>query len=263
MAQIKTAKEIEAMRQGGALLSRALQAAVDAVKPGITMKELDDIATRVIEEGGGKPSFKGYKGGSKTPFPSTVCISVNDEIVHGVGSRPIVLNEGDIVGLDIGCWYKDLCTDMAVTVPVGKTTPERMELLKATWRCMMKGVEAMQPGGDIKNISKAIETDVNQKKYGIVKALVGHGVGHAVHESPHVPNYVSKSFAGVPLKEGMCLAIEPMLTLGTEEVETADDGWTIVTADGTDAAHFEVTVALLPEGPEILTPTPDVGFTYA
>lgn len=256
MSMIKTPKEIEAMQEGGALLSRALQAAVDAVKPGVTMRELDTLARGVIEAGGGKPSFLGYKGGSRTAFPATVCISVNEEVVHGVGTRDIVLEEGDIVGLDIGCWYKDLCTDMAVTVPVGKISEERKALLLATRASMMAGVEAARVPGDVKDIAAAIEGAVNQKKYGIVKGLVGHGVGHAVHEAPNVPNYVSKAFASVPLKTGMCLAIEPMLTLGTDEIETADDGWTIVTADGTDAAHFEVTIALLPEGPVILTPPP-------
>lgn len=258
MALIKTVDEIQAMREGGALLSRALQAAVDAVRPGVTMRELDEIATRVIEEGGGRPSFKGYKGGSKTPFPSTVCISVNDEVVHGVGTRDVVLEEGDIVGLDIGCWYKELCTDMAVTVPVGTVSKERMDLMRATRDAMMAGVQAAKMGGTVRDVSEAIEGSVNEKKYGIVRALVGHGVGHAIHESPHVPNYVSDAFPKVALKEGMCLAIEPMLTLGTDEIETADDGWTIVTADKSDAAHFELTIAILPDGPEILTPPPKV-----
>jgi len=258
MALIKTSAEIQAMREGGALLSRALQAAVDAIKPGVTMRTLDDIARTVIEDGGGKPSFLGYKGGNKIPFPSTVCISVNEEVVHGVGSRDLVLNEGDIVGLDIGCWYKDLCTDMAVTVPVGKVSAELVELMRVTRNAMRAGVEAAKAGGVVRDISEAVEGAVNQKKYGIVKALVGHGVGHAVHESPHVPNYVNKSFGKVDLKEGMCLAIEPMLTLGTDEVVTAKDGWTIVTEDSSMAAHFEVTIALLPDGPEILTPEPRV-----
>lgn len=258
MALIKSPEEIQAMREGGALLSKALQAAVDAVKPGVTMRELDDIARKAIEDGGGKPSFLGYKGGSKTPFPSTVCISVNEEVVHGVGSREIVLNEGDIVGLDIGCWYKDLCTDMAVTVPVGNISKELKDLLHTTRDSMRAGVAAALVGGTVREISEAVEGAVNQKKYGIVKALVGHGVGHAVHESPHVPNYVSNAFPKTVLKEGMCLAIEPMLTLGTDEVVTAKDGWTIVTEDNSMAAHFEVTIAVLPTGPELLTPEPSV-----
>lgn len=247
------------MREGGAILARALQAAVDAVKPGVTMKELDDIVTKVIEDAGGRPSFKGYTSGGSTPFPTTTCISRNEEVVHGLGNRTVVLEEGDIVGLDIGCWYKDLCTDMAVTVPVGKIKDEYKMLMLATRDAMMAGVEQAIVGKSVKDISRAIEGAVDQRRYGIVKSLVGHGVGHAVHEGPNVPNYVSKRFPSVELKPGMCLAIEPMLTLGGDEVGTGEDGWTIVTLDGSWAAHFEVTIALLPEGPEILTPLPDVG----
>ncbi len=259
MALIKTPAEIQAMREGGAILSRALQAAVDAVKPGVTMKELDDIATKVIEDAGGVPSFKGYTSGGGTPFPTTMCISRNDEVVHGLGNREIALEEGDIVGLDIGCWYKDLCTDMAVTVPVGKIKEEHRILLLTTRDAMMAGVDQAIVGKSVRDISAAIEAATDKKKYGIVKSLVGHGVGHAVHEAPNVPNYVNKRFPNVELKPGMCLAIEPMLTLGDEEVGTGSDGWTIVTLDKSWAAHFEVTVALLESGPEILTPQPRIG----
>ncbi|MFZ2681857.1 MAG: type I methionyl aminopeptidase [Patescibacteria group bacterium] len=258
MALIKTDQEIQAMREGGAILARALQAAVDAVKPGVTMKELDDIATQVIEKAGGKPSFKGYTSGGGVPFPTTMCISKNDEVVHGLGDRLIVLNEGDIVGLDIGCWYKGLCTDMAVTAPVGRITEEHRILLLNTRAAMMAGVEAAVVGGTVRDISAAVEAATDKQKYGIVKTLVGHGVGHAVHEAPNVPNYVSKRFKNVGLQPGMCLAIEPMLTLGDEEVGTGEDGWTIVTVDGSWAAHFEVTIALTAAGTEILTPQPVV-----
>lgn len=259
MALTKTPQEIAAMHKGGALLSRALQAAVDAVKPGITLRQLDDIATKVIEEGGGRPSFKGYAAGGDIPFPSTMCISVNDEIVHGLGNREIALKEGDIVGLDIGLWLDGLCTDMAVTVPVGSISKERLALLRATRDCMFAGVEAARVGGMISDISSAIQEAVDEKKYGIVRSLVGHGVGHKIHEAPHVPNFVSKGFAPVKIPSGMCLAIEPMLTTGDDEVETAEDGWTIVTADGSDAAHFEVTIAITEEGVEVLTPQPNIG----
>lgn len=257
MALIKTSQEIDAMREGGALLSCALQKAVDAVKPGVTMRELDTIIESEIVAGGGKPSFKGYKGGGKIPFPSTACISVNNEVVHGLGIRDIALKEGDIVGIDIGCWYKDLCTDMAVTVPVGKISRERKMLLSITRDAMFAGVDAMKPGDTLHDVAKAIE-DTVPEGYGIVKSLVGHGVGHAVHEAPHVPNFVSKSFPKTAIKVGMCLAIEPMVTRGTDEVFVAHDGWTIVTADGSDAAHFEVTIAVTENGPEILTPQPKI-----
>lgn len=258
MAHQKTREEIQAMREGGALLSRALQAAVDAAKPGVAMRELDAIATRVIEEGGGRPSFKGYTGGGSVPFPSTLCISRNNEVVHGLGNRDVMLEEGDIVGLDIGCWYKELCTDMAVTVPVGSISKERLALLRTTRDAMYAGVDAARVGGRISDISGAVEDAIDQKDYGIVKTLVGHGVGHKVHEDPHVPNFRSKRFPDMAIPEGMCLAIEPMVTTGDDDVVTADDGWTICTADGSDAAHFEVTIAVLPEGVEILTPQPSI-----
>lgn len=246
------------MRRGGALLSRALQAAVDAVRPGITMRELDDIATKVIEEGGGKPSFKGYAAGGDIPFPSTMCISRNNEIVHGLGNRDVALKEGDIVGLDIGLWLDGLCTDMAVTVPVGSVTKERLALMRATRDAMYAGVEAAQTAQTVADISGAID-DATDRRYGIVKSLVGHGVGHKVHEPPHVPNYRAKNFPTVNMRSGMCLAIEPMLTTGAEGVKTADDGWTIETVDGSDAAHFEVTIAITDKGVEILTPQPEIG----
>ena len=257
MAKIKTLQEIESMRKGGLLLSRALQSAVDAVKPGVTMRELDDIARGVIEAGGGKPSFLGYKSGGSIPFPSTVCISVNDEVVHGLGNRDVVLNEGDVVGLDIGCWYEGMCTDMAVTVPVGSISDELTTLLRVTYQSMMAGVESAVVGKTVLDIGGAVE-DVIPKKYGIVKSLVGHGVGHEVHEAPNVPNFRGKNFPAVTLDENMCIAIEPMVTLGTDEVEVSDDDWTIVTADGSYSAHFEVTIAILASGPEILTPVPKV-----
>jgi methionyl aminopeptidase len=262
MSKLKTLAEIESMRKGGLLLSRALQTAVDAAKPGVTMHRLDDIARGVIEAGGGKPSFLGYKGGSSRPFPSTVCISKNDEVVHGIGSRDVVLEEGDIVGLDIGCWYEGLCTDMAVTVPIGNIRDDLRVLLNVTYGSMMAGVEAALVGKTVLDIAGAVE-DAIPKKYGIVKSLVGHGVGHQVHEAPNVPNYRSKHFPAVALEENMCLAIEPMVTLGTDEVEVAEDDWTIVTTDGSYSAHFEVTIALLPSGPEILTPVPRVRLVTA
>jgi methionyl aminopeptidase len=257
MANIKTQKEIASMRHGGALLSRALQAAVDAVKPGVTMRELDDIARTIMESGGGTPSFLGYKGSGKVAFPSTVCISKNDEVVHGIGNRDVVLREGDIVGLDIGCWYDGLCTDMAVTVPVGSISKEAKRLLGITYASMMAGVECAIIGNTVMDIAGGVE-DAVPKTYGIVKSLVGHGVGHQVHEAPNVPNYRDKHFPAVLLEEGMCLAIEPMVTLGTDMVEVAEDDWTIVTTDGSWSAHFEVTIAVLPDGPEILTPVPRV-----
>lgn len=246
------------MREGGQLLSRALKAAVEAVRPGVLVSEIDAIAERAIRDGGGKPSFKGYKSRpSDSPFPSTLCVSINEEIVHGLGNRDIALKEGDVVGLDIGCWYKGLCTDMAVTVPVGSVSPELVKLMDVTRQSLMVGVQAARVGGTIKDISRAIENYVKPYKYGIVRALVGHGVGHAVHESPHVPNFVSPQYPEVKILDGMCLALEPMLGLGGDhEVETGEDGWCIVMKDRTVGAHFEVTIAVTKAGVEVLTPLP-------
>lgn len=257
MAIIKSEIEIEKMRLGGEILSRALQAAIDAVAPGKTLREIDKIGEEAIVKAGAKPSFKGYKTGKGSAFPSTICISVNNEVVHGLGNRDIKLKDGDIVGLDIGCWYEGLCTDMAVTVPVGKISPKRLTLLNITREAMRNGVQAAAIGKEVNDIARAIEESI-PKQYGIVKALVGHGVGHAIHESPHVPNFISKSFPRVELKAGMCLAIEPMVTTGSDEVLGLSDGWTIVTADKSDAAHFEVTIALTKNGVQLLTPEPIV-----
>lgn len=258
MALTKTKEEIDVMREGGHLLSRALKAAVDAVVPGVTLAEIDATGERVIREGGGEPSFKGYKSSpGDTPFPSTLCLSVNEEIVHGLGNRDLKLKEGDVVGLDIGCWYKGLCTDMAVTVPVGSVRPELTKLIAVTKSALLEGVEAARVGGKIKDISAAIEHHVKPHGYGIVRALVGHGVGHAVHEAPHVPNYVSAQYPDVTIENGMCLALEPMLGLGgNHEVETGKDGWCIVMKDRSVGAHFEVTIAVTQAGIEILTPLP-------
>ncbi len=258
MSLIKSQDEIEKMRRGGHLLSRALKAAVDAVAPGIMLKELDTIAERVIRDGGGEPSFKGYQSKpSDAPFPSALCVSVNEEIVHGSGNRDHKLQEGDIVGLDIGCWFEGLCTDMAVTVPVGAISEEARKLIEVTKASLMEGVAAAKIGGTIKDISTAVENFVKPHGYGIVRALVGHGVGHKVHEEPHVPNFVSDRYPRVLIEDGMCLALEPMLGMGGDHrVETAKDGWSIILADGSLGAHFEVTIAVTKKGTEILTPLP-------
>jgi methionyl aminopeptidase len=259
MALTKTDKEIDSMRRGGALLFRALGAAVKAVRPGVTLRELDEIGERVIRDGGGEPSFKGYQPSPQdTPFPSTICISVNEEIVHGLGNRDVVLKEGDIVGLDIGCWFEGLCTDMAVTVPVGQVSSEATKLMEVTKASLIAGVEQAKVGNEIKDISRAVEAYVKPHGYGVVRALVGHGVGHKVHEAPHVPNFVSGKYPSVEIEHNMCLALEPMLGLGGDyHVDTAPDGWSIVMSDGSLGAHFEVTIAVTKEGgAEILTPLP-------
>jgi methionyl aminopeptidase len=258
MAMTKTSEEIAILRKGGALLSKALGTAVSAVKPGVSIKELNALAEKVIRDGGAEPSFLGYKSSpDDTPFPSAVCVSVNEEVVHGLGNRDRILQEGDIVGFDLGLWLDGLCTDMAVTVPVGTVSEEAKKLMQVTREALMKGVEAVKVGGYISDVGRAVEAYVKPYGYGIVRALVGHGVGHEVHEPPHIPNYVSHSFPEVKILNGMCLALEPMLSLGGDwRVDTAEDGWAIVISDGSLSAHFEVTIAVTNEGVEILTPLP-------
>jgi methionyl aminopeptidase len=258
MSIIKTVEEIEIMREGGIILSQTLQLVVNAVKPGVIIKDLDSIGEKALLKMGARPSFKGYKGSSNVEFPSTMCISINDEIVHGLGSRDIKLIEGDIVGLDIGCWYKGMCTDMSVTVPVGNISEERKKLLFTTHLALERAIEVIKPTNEIADIAKAIEEVISGTNYGIVRALTGHGVGHDVHEKPAIPNFVSDKFPVTKIKKGMCLAIEPMITRGGHDIITGKDGWSISTKDGSDAAHFEVTVAVTDDGCEILTPQPKI-----
>lgn len=259
MSLKKTPKEIDIMREGGLILSHALKAAVDSVHPGVILKDIDAIAEASIRAEGATPSFKGFKSSpSDTPFPSTVCLSVNEEVVHGLGNRERVLVEGDVLGLDIGCWYKGLCTDMAMSVYVGNNPPNKIKkLLSVTKEALLAGVAAAHVGGDVKDISRAIEAVVTPHKYGNVRALVGHGVGHAVHENPHVPNFVSANYPSLEIVDGMTLALEPMFGLGGDyRVDTAPDGWAIVMHDGSIGSHFEVTIAITKNGTEILTPLP-------
>ncbi|MFA6131841.1 MAG: type I methionyl aminopeptidase [Patescibacteria group bacterium] len=257
MSLIKSDEDIKAMREGGKILSRALAAAAKAVRPGIFISELEEIAEKSLRADGAVPSFKGYRGSRNEPaFPTTLCISIGPEVVHGIANRKIKLKEGDIVSLDIGCEYQGRFTDMAVTVPVGKISVEDEELMRVTREALFAGVAAAKPKGDVRDISAAVEKHVKPHGFGIVTALVGHGVGHAVHEAPNVPNYTYPRQPSVPLKPGMCLAIEPMITMGNSEVQTADDGWTAITVDNSIAAHFEVTIVITKNGHEILTPLP-------
>lgn len=258
MALIKSTHEIESLRKGGKILSDALGKALKAVKPGVTMRELDKIAEDAIRKAGAEPSFLGYKAGGDVPFPATVCISQNHEVVHGPGNREHVLEEGDIVGLDIGCWYEGLCTDMAMTVAVGEVTSEARSLMNVTKAALKKGVEAAKAGKKLQTISQAIENTIKPHGYGIVKSYLGHGVGHAVHEDPHVPNFVSDQFENPELRSGMVLALEPMVTLGSEDLTVADDDWSAITVDGSIAAHFEQTIVITETGAEVLTPFPEL-----
>jgi methionyl aminopeptidase len=260
MSLIKTAEEIEKLRRGGALLSQTLREIRAACVPGASSAELDAIARKRFAEAGGTPSFLGYRIGKRDPaYPGALCVSINDEVVHGLPIPGKTFQEGDVVGLDIGVWLDGLCTDMATTVIVGNTAASNVrDLVRDTRESLVRGISAIRAGALVADIGTAVEDYLKPKKYGIVKDLVGHGVGHAVHEDPPIPNYREPRAAKVKLQAGMVLAIEPMVTLGDWRVTMKDDGWTIVTADGSLAAHFEVTVAVTEGGYELLTPWPDV-----
>ncbi|HRK02530.1 MAG TPA: type I methionyl aminopeptidase [Oligoflexia bacterium] len=246
MIHLKSPQEIEIMRRAGRATANILREMAKNVRPGITTGELDQIAEKMCKELGVKPAFKGYKG-----FPACVCISVNDQVVHGIpGDR--VLENGDIVGLDFGVIHEGYHGDSAITVPVGTITPQAQALVDATRECLMKGIEQAVVGNKLFDISHAVQNYVEGLGFSVVREFVGHGIGKSLHEDPQVPNYGPKG-RGVPLKEGLVLAIEPMINAGTHAIKVESDGWTAVTIDGSLSAHFEHTIAITKNGPEILT----------
>ena len=247
---IKRTAEIDRMRAAGEILAAILDVLRAELRPGTTTGELDDIAARMMRDAGAVSSFKGY--GSNPPFPGVICASINDEVVHGIPSPGRRLGEGDIVSIDVGCIVDGWHADCARTWVVGEPTTEVAQLVDATRRGMEAGIAAAIPGNHLGDIGHAIESVAHQHGYGIVRPFVGHGIGQAMHEEPQVPNY-GRPGAGMLIEAGMCFAIEPMFTLGGDDVYVADDGWTVCTADGALAAHFENTIAVADRGPVILT----------
>lgn len=267
MAAIKSTEEIQALTEGGKIIGKILKHLSEMVTPGISAWEIDQEAERRIIEAGGRPAFKGYKVDKYGPkFPSTICASLNDEVVHGIAEKDKILQEGDIFSIDIGMQWplnsgignrgNGMFTDTALTVPVGKIDGKLQQLNAVTKKALHIGVDAVKVGGRISDIGKAIEAYVEPQGYGIVHALSGHGVGHAVHEDPSIPNYYDRAYDNWIIREGMVLAIEPMLTLGTDEVVFLDDGWTVVTEDGTHSAHHEHTIVVEKTGARIITVRP-------
>jgi len=246
MTKIKTPAEIAAMRESGRMLATVLEVVQKAIKPGITTKELDSIAANEVKRLGGKPAFLGYYG-----FPGVICISLNDEVVHGIPGPQVVKN-GDIVSFDFGVNYGGMITDAARTVLVGPHNKAKQQLIDGTLQALDTGIEVVKDGVVVGDISAAVQEVLDDYGYGIVRDLVGHAVGHALHEEPNIPNY-GKAGHGPTLSAGMTIAIEPMTTLGSYKVYTAADGWTILTRDGSLAAHFEDTVLITETGAEILT----------
>lgn len=238
------------MARAGALLGDILDAIHAELRPGVSTAELDAVARSMMREAGATSSFLGY--GSHPPFPAVICASINDEVVHGIPSSRRRLADGDIVSIDVGCIVDGWHADTARTWTVGTPTPEVATLLDATRRGMEAGIAAARAGNHIGDIGHAVESVAHEHGYGIVRPFVGHGIGRAMHEEPQVPNY-GRPGAGLRIEVGMCFAIEPMFTLGGDEVFVDDDGWTVRTADGALAAHFENTIAVTHDGPRVLT----------
>ncbi len=246
MIFLKSSRELEAIRRSGKITASVLTELMAAARPGVTTKQLDELAERRIREQGGVPTFLGYRG-----YTASICTSVNDEVVHGIpGDR--ALRDGDLLSIDIGTTLDGFVSDSAVTVPVGSVSAEARRLMDVTQESLMAGIAAMQVGNRIGDIGAAVSAVAEGNGYGVVRELVGHGVGRDMHEDPQVPNFGSAG-TGTELRRGLVLAIEPMITQGDYAVEILKDGWTVVTADGKLAAHFEHTIAVTDEGPRILT----------
>jgi len=243
---IKSEAELKLMRISGKIVGQALAEIGHKIKPGVVAQDIDKFAYDFFKKNDCVPAFLGYHG-----YPATICTSVNSEVVHGIPGKRI-LEEGDIVGVDIGAYYKGYCGDSARTFPVGKIEKEAERLLKVTFEALNIGIDQCRVGNRISDIGYAIQKYVETHGFSVVRDYVGHGIGQAMHEEPQVPNY-GKPHQGPRIVEGMCLALEPMVNVGTEDVKVLQDGWTVVTKDGKFSAHFEDTIAILANGPENLT----------
>jgi methionyl aminopeptidase len=244
---IKTAKEVEKMRRAGGIVREVLHAVRAMVKPGATTLDLEKVAETMIEEAGAKPAFKGYHG-----FPCVLCTSLNDQVVHGIPSAKTVLREGDILSVDCGAVIDGYYGDSAITIPVGKVAAGTQRLLQITQGSLERAIEAVRPGATLGDVGAAVQEMVEAEGFSVVKEFVGHGIGTHMHEDPQIPNFGQRG-RGVRLREGMVLAIEPMVNAGGDAVRVLKDGWTAVTEDGSLSAHFEHTVAVTKDGAAILT----------
>jgi len=247
MIQLKNSAQISMMMEAGRITGEALLVAREHVREGISTKELDTLIRSYIEKCGAKPSFLGYGG-----FPGSACISVNDEVIHGIPSKNRILREGDIVKVDVGAFYKGFHGDSARTIPVGKVSEEALRLIETTRNSFFEGVSAMKVGNRIGDVGHAIQTCVEGEGFSVVRRYIGHGIGRELHESPDVPNFGTAG-RGTRLCVGMALAIEPMVNVGSEEVYEMADGWTVKTKDKSLSAHYENTVALTSDGVVITT----------
>jgi methionyl aminopeptidase len=250
--ELKGASELATMRKAGQIVWEILTEMAQLAQPGTNTAEIDRLAEARIHEKGAVSAFKGYKGGGSVAFPSCVCISINQEVVHGIPSKQRILREGDIVSLDFGVSFEGYFGDSAITVPVGKVSAEAERLIRVTREAMHRGIAQTRPGNRLHDIGHAVQAHVEANGFSVVRDFVGHGIGRKMHEAPQVPNY-GRPGTGLRLRTGMVLAIEPMVNAGAEDVALLSDGWTAVTADGQLSAHFEHSVAVGTEGPDILT----------
>lgn len=250
MIVLKTARELALMEEACRISAGALKAAGEAVKPGVTTEEIDRIAEAYIRSHGAEPNFKGYNG-----YPATACISINNEVIHGIPSKKRVINEPDIVSIDLGAKYEGYHGDNAATFAAGEISEEAKKLLEVTEQSLYRGIAAAIAGNRIGDISNAVQSFVEANGYSVVRDYVGHGIGTSLHEAPEVPNY-GRAKHGIRLVPGMTLAIEPMVNEGAFGVDVLPDGWTVLTKDGSLSAHFEHTVAITADGPKILTVAP-------
>lgn len=246
MIAIRSAKELDLLREANRIVAHVLEMVAAMVRPGVSTAELDREAEELIRAMEATPSFKGYKG-----YPSTICASIDEQVVHGIPSERRLV-EGEIVSIDIGTIYRGYCGDAAVTVPVGEVSREKHKLMEATRRALDSGIQAARAGNRVVDISRAVQTEVERNGFSVIRQFVGHGIGTSPHEDPQVPNFVSDS-PGPQLRSGMILSIEPMVSASSAEVEILEDMWTAVTVDRQPAAHFEHTVAVRDGDPEILT----------
>lgn len=247
---LKSPEQIEAMKEAGRISAMVLRKAGALARPGVSTLEIDQFVESEIRAAGGMPAFKGYAG-----FPGSICASVNEQIVHGIPSATAVLKEGDILSIDTGAIVDGWVGDNAWTYPVGRISPEKERLLRVTEECMWAGISAARAGNHLGDIGHAVQEIAEGAGYGVVREYVGHGIGRQMHEEPNVPNY-GRRHGGIELREGMVLAIEPMINMGMRKTRAMPDGWLVVTRDGKPSAHFEKTVAITPDGPLVLTTEP-------
>jgi len=245
-SQIKTSQEIQAMREGGKILGQCLKETAALAKPGVSTMELDQFAEQFLRDHNGTPTFKGYQG-----FPGTLCTNINEVVVHGIPSKDEILKEGDLIAIDCGFHYKGMHTDSTILVGVGQISPEKQKVIKAAEETLSAAIDFIRPGIRVGDLSHVIEETIRKHGYSPVEELTGHGVGHKLHEPPHIPNHYEEP--GPVLKENMTLAIEPIFAIGSPKIKTLSDKWTIVTTDGSLSAQIEHTIAITETGCEIIT----------